>query len=159
MIKLLRIDNRLIHGQIAVGWIKHLDVGRVIVANDKVAQNATQIASLKLATPNGVKCSVLTINDTIEILNDPRAEKFTIMIIVNNPADARKIMEAVPAVPGLNLGNYGQLGKTEGLFKLSETFYCNEEDLKELSKMKHFGKKIEYQLVPNHVPHNVGDMV
>lgn len=159
MIKLLRIDNRLIHGQIAVGWIKHLEVNRVIVANDKIAQNNTQVATLKMATPDGVKCLVISIKDAIEILNDSRADKLIIMIIVNNPADALKIIEAVPKVPYLNLGNYGQLGSTEGLVKLSETFYCDEDDVSVLKNIKLTGKKIEYQLVPNHAPRNLSDKI
>lgn len=51
MIKMLRIDDRLIHGQIAVVWSKELGVDRIVVANDKVAVNDVQKATLKMAAP------------------------------------------------------------------------------------------------------------
>lgn len=61
MITLLRIDNRLIHGQVAMVWTRHLQANRIIVANDEVVKNEVQKAALKMACPPTAKCSVLAV--------------------------------------------------------------------------------------------------
>jgi PTS system mannose-specific IIB component len=40
MIKLIRLDERLIHGQVAIRWSKYLGVDRILVLNDEAAKNA-----------------------------------------------------------------------------------------------------------------------
>lgn len=110
MIALMRIDNRLIHGQVALLWTKHLQANRIIVANDTIVKNEVKVAALKMACPATAKCSVLSVEDSIKVLNDPRAERLRIFIVVNNPTDARRIVEAVPSVPLVNISNYGHLG-------------------------------------------------
>ena len=110
MIALMRINNRLIHGQVALLWTKHLQANRIIVANDTIVKNEVQVAALKMACPATAKCSVLSVEDSIKVLNDPRAERLRTFIVVNNPTDARRIVEAVPSVPLVNISNYGHLG-------------------------------------------------
>ena len=110
MIALMRIDNRLIHGQVALLWTKHLQSNRIIVANDTIVKNEVKVAALKMACPATAKCSVLSVEDSIKVLNDPRAERLRTFIVVNNPTDARRIVEAVPSVPLVNISNYGHLG-------------------------------------------------
>ena len=55
MIIQIRVDDRLIHGQIAVVWSKHFATKHLVVANDQAAKNEVQQMTLKMATPNGVK--------------------------------------------------------------------------------------------------------
>ena len=58
-IVLVRVDDRLIHGQVAVGWTRTVGANHIVVANDEVARDATQKSLLKLAAPVGVKVSTL----------------------------------------------------------------------------------------------------
>lgn len=73
MISMMRIDDRLIHGQVAVMWSKELGINRIIVASDTIASNEIQVSALKMAAPAGVKAAILPINKTIGILSDPRS--------------------------------------------------------------------------------------
>ena len=70
MIALMRIDNRLIHGQVALLWTKHLQANRIIVANDTIVKNEVQVAALKMACPATAKCSVLSVADAISVLKE-----------------------------------------------------------------------------------------
>ena len=56
-----RIDGRLIHGQVANLWTTKLNVSRIMVIDDEVAQNDIEKSGLKLATPPGVKLSILPV--------------------------------------------------------------------------------------------------
>ena len=67
MISMMRIDDRLIHGQVAVMWSKELGISRIIVASDAIASNEIQVSALKMAAPAGVKAAILPINKAIGI--------------------------------------------------------------------------------------------
>lgn len=149
MISMIRIDDRLIHGQVAFVWTKHLGVNRIIVANDSVAKNDIQKISLKMAVPDTTKCSILTLDEAINVLNDPRAKSLKILIVVNNPTDARKIIEKVDDVPYVNISNYGLLSRDlSAKTKVTDTIYVTEDDIEEFNKIFKCGKKVEYQVVP-----------
>lgn len=149
MISMIRIDERLIHGQVAFVWAKYLGVNRIIVANDSVARNDIQKMSLKMAAPDVVKCSILTIDEAINVLNDSRAKALRILIVVNNPKDARKIVEKVNDVPYVNISNYGLLSRDlSSKKKVTDTIYVTYEDIEEFDKIFKYEKRVEYQVVP-----------
>lgn len=149
MISMIRIDERLIHGQVAFVWTKYLGVNRIIVANDSVAKNDIQKMSLKMAVPDTTKCSILAIDEAINVLNDPRAKTLKILIVVNNPRDARKIVEKVEEVPFVNISNYGLLSRElSAKKKVTDTIYVTDEDIEEFNKILKYGKRVEYQIVP-----------
>ena len=107
MISLIRIDDRLIHGQVAVVWTKHLGVNRILVANDQIVNNEVQKMSLRMAAPDTAKCAIMAVSDAGDVLNDPRSEAMKIMVIVNNAADE--------AHPGLVRGaGHGSLNLRAG---------------------------------------------
>ena len=107
MIKQLRIDERLIHGQIATQWSKALDVDMICVANDAVAANAIAKSALMMACPPGRKANIRGVDETIRLLQDPRAEKLKIMLIVDNPADAYKCATQLKC-PEIDCANYAK---------------------------------------------------
>lgn len=160
MIALLRIDNRLIHGQVALVWTKYLGVNRIIVANDDIVKNEVQVAALKMACPSTAKCSVLPVDKAIGVLNDPRAEALKIFIVVNNPTDARRIVEKVPSVPLVNISNYGHLGKDLAeRTKITETVYATDNDLEDFAKIEATGVKCQYQVVPANTAQNMYSLI
>ena len=78
MIKLLRVDDRLIHGQVATTWTKTLQADSIIVANDEVIHNELQIIALKLAVPAGMKVAIRSVEDAIGLLQNPKARSMKI---------------------------------------------------------------------------------
>lgn len=71
MIIQIRVDDRLIHGQIAVVWSKYFATNHLVVANDQAAKNEVQQMTLKMATPNGVKVLIRSVDDAIKVFNNP----------------------------------------------------------------------------------------
>lgn len=61
-----RIDGRLIHGQVANLWATKLNITRFMVIDDEVAQSTIDKQGLKLATPAGVRLSVLPVAKAAE---------------------------------------------------------------------------------------------
>lgn len=160
MITMLRIDDRLIHGQIAVLWSKQLSVSHIIVANDKVAVNDIQKASLKMAAPAGVKCNIMPVKDAIDVVNDPRAKDMRILVIVNNTKDARTIAEQANDLQLFNVGNYGLIAEdASSKKKLGDTFYVNGADEENLKAILNTGVKSIYQLVPTKPEKAISELI
>ena len=61
MITQIRVDDRLIHGQVAVVWTKELNTPLIIVANDAAAQDEIMQMTLKMAVPEGAKLLIRTV--------------------------------------------------------------------------------------------------
>lgn len=66
MFKLLRLDERLIHGQVAFAWTNSLSADCILIANDAVAKDKLRSTSLKLAAPSEVKFVVKSVEDAIK---------------------------------------------------------------------------------------------
>lgn len=73
-VKHVRMDNRLIHGQILVSWNSAFPIDHIIVTNDGVAGDPLQVTLLKAVAPLTANVSVLSIRDCVEYCDSPQAE-------------------------------------------------------------------------------------
>ncbi|PZS04532.1 MAG: PTS mannose/fructose/sorbose transporter subunit IIB [Pseudonocardiales bacterium] len=103
-VKHMRIDNRLIHGQVTVTWVGSIGATRLIVANDDVANDDFQRMLLPQAA-RGVATSVLSVDDTVAHCLGPDAENETIMIIAKFADDALRIVQGGVRPAEVNVGN------------------------------------------------------
>ena len=90
MIKLLRVDHRLLHGQVAMAWTQSLDSDCILIANDAVVNDNIRKTTMKLAKPNGVKLVMKNIEDSIAALNAGVTDKYKL-----NKIATRWLAEAV----------------------------------------------------------------
>lgn len=104
----LRVDERLIHGQIAMVWSKALNLEGILVANDEVSQNDTQQMALKMAVPSGIKVLIRSVDEAGEILQDLRAPNKRLLVLVKTIKDAVRLAEQVPNMSYINIGNVGK---------------------------------------------------
>lgn len=151
MISMIRVDDRLIHGQVAVVWSRFLGVDRIVVANDEILENKTQIMALKMAVPAGIKPFFISIEDTIKLLSNPKSDRFKILVVVNKPEDALKVLKEVPQIPLVNLGNYGRMNNYQNDVKkqqLSKNIFVTNEDKHVLNELMETGVKVNIQAVP-----------
>ncbi|WKE63870.1 PTS sugar transporter subunit IIB (plasmid) [Lactiplantibacillus plantarum] len=108
MIQVLRVDERLVHGQIAMVWSRAVDIDGIVVANDITATDETQKMVLKMAVPTGIKLIVKSIDGAAKLLTDPRADKMKLMVLVRTVADAVRLAEMIGKINYVNIGNVGK---------------------------------------------------
>ncbi|CAM3484162.1 PTS system mannose/fructose/N-acetylgalactosamine-transporter subunit IIB [Streptococcus pluranimalium] len=142
MITQIRVDDRLIHGQVAVVWTKELNAPLLVVANDEAAANEITQMTLKMAVPNGMKLLIRSVEDSIAVFNDPRAQDKRIFVIVNTIRDATEIAKKVPSVETVNVANVGRFDKSDpaSKVKLASSLLLNPDELeaaKELVSLSH----------------------
>jgi mannose/fructose/N-acetylgalactosamine-specific phosphotransferase system component IIB len=145
-VKHVRMDNRLIHGQILVSWNAVFKIEHLIVTNDAVARDPMQVTLLKAVAPLGCKVSVLSIQDCVAYCASPAAEKENIFVIAKFPEDGLALEETGLKLPVLNLGNQAFV---RGSKRVSNTVYLTETGVKALKKLHEMGIKITCRMMPD----------
>lgn len=141
----VRMDNRLIHGQILVSWNAQLKIDRIIVTNDRVAADPLQVTLLTAVAPIGANVSVLSIKDCVDYCNGPEAEKESIFVIAKFPEDGLALVEGGLDMSVLNLGNQAFV---RGSKKLSNFLYLTESGVKALKALHDRGIRITCRMMP-----------
>lgn len=100
----MRIDNRLIHGQVTTSWANAINTNRLIVTNDKVARDPIQQMLLPQAA-RGVPTSVLSVDDTLKYIKSPKGQSERIFVLAKLPQDALRLLEGGLQSKEINVGN------------------------------------------------------
>ena len=99
MIKVLRVDDRLLHGQVAVAWTNYYKVDTIVIANDKLITDSTMQIAFKLATPPGVTLSMKSLDGAAAVINNPKHQARTIMVIAKDMKDAEYVCSKTSPSP------------------------------------------------------------
>ncbi len=109
MITLLRVDHRLLHGQVAFSWTQYVGADCILIANDSVPGDELRKTTIKLAKPPSVKLVIKNINDSIEAIKSGVTDKYNLFIVVESVNDAWRIASAIDEIKSINLGNDSNL--------------------------------------------------
>ena len=104
MIKCLRVDHRLLHGQVAFSWTSYLSADCILIACDAVVNDEIRKAAIKLAKPQGVKLVIKSIEDSIAAINAGATDKYKLFIVVESIEDAARLVEGTSCIKSVNLG-------------------------------------------------------
>ena len=145
MIKLTRIDDRLVHGQVAFTWVPSLGVDTLLIANDKVAKDEFMKMTLGLAKPAGARLLIKSLKDAADLLCDAKSTSLKILVLVNSVKDAYTLAVAVPAITSVN---FGGIRTREGARPISKAVAVTDEDISLMKEMLEKGIELEIRQVP-----------
>ncbi|NLU09510.1 MAG: PTS sugar transporter subunit IIB [Tepidanaerobacter acetatoxydans] len=146
MIIKMRIDDRLLHGQVAYSWKSALTFDAIVIANDSAANNDIRKTALKLSCPDGVHLAVRTIEEAAKLLKNPKLDDMKVFVICANPKDAYLLLNLIDERPVLNLGG---MQKAEDKVYFSPAVFVSKEDIEYLDKILQLNVKIEVRQVPS----------
>lgn len=146
MISRIRIDDRLLHGQVAYSWKSAIGYEAIVIANDGAANDSIRSAALKMAKPDGVKIAIRGLDDAVELLNNDLLKKLNVFVICSNPKDASYVYQNIDEKPVITLGG---MQKEDDKELFSPAVYVNEEDLLHLDELNELGAEIEVKQVPD----------
>jgi mannose/fructose/sorbose-specific phosphotransferase system IIB component len=143
-IQLIRIDDRLIHGQVVVGWVKALGIQRLVVINDAIAKNSMQKTLMEMAVPSGLKVSFYTVEEAAQycLPGDPKERG---LLLFSNPADVLEFRRRGGILSSVNVGG---MHYCEGKNQVSKTVCVNEGDIVSFKELKKQGVELEIRAVP-----------
>ena len=145
MIKLTRIDDRLLHGQVAFTWTPALGAGCLLIANDKTAKDEFLKMTMGLAKPAGVKLLILTVEAAITYINDPRNKEQALLVLVDSVKDAHALATGVPEIQSIN---FGGIRVKDGAKQVSKAIALTENDILLIRELLQKGIELEVRQVP-----------
>ena len=156
MVKLLRVDHRLLHGQVAFSWTSFLQADCILIASYNVVNDQLRLTTIKLAKPSGVKLVIKNIEDSIKALKEGKTDKYRLFIVVESVGDAARIAKAVKTIKSINLG--GTRPK-ENTISVSKVVHLTEEEINIVNELSNDGVEVEVRQVPNDSKVNAVDLI
>ncbi len=156
MVKLVRVDDRFIHGQILESWIPHLDAEVVIVVNDVLAADSFQKTIMSLALPDRIELQIIPVAEIGKYLGGPEYSDRSILVITSNIIDAYKIYRGGVSFGCLNVGN---MGCCEGGRQFSYSVWIDPAQIEMIRQMLKDGLEVIMQTVPRESGVGMGSVI
>ncbi|MGG5371794.1 PTS system mannose/fructose/N-acetylgalactosamine-transporter subunit IIB [Enterococcus sp. AZ196] len=144
-IRLTRIDDRLIHGQVATVWSKATGIERILVVSDEVANDELRKFLLKQAAPPGIKSNVVTKRKLVEVYRDQLFDGMKVMLLFATPQDVVEVVESGVDLKAVNIGG---MRFSEGKKMITNFISMNEHDAQCFVKLANAGVELEIRQVP-----------
>ena len=155
----VRVDDRLIHGQVTVAWRQYLRYGHIWIVDDQTAGDAFLKEVLRVATPGDVGIQVYTVEEAVAAWTaqtaggsseGSRADPGKVLLLIKSPKTALALFEAGLSQPiracGLNIGN---LASRPGSKRAFQSISLIPEDVSALDALAGGGVRITFQAVPH----------
>lgn len=145
MIVLVRIDDRLIHGQVVVGWVNEVKSNHIVVVNNDVAKDESYKSLMEIAVPSSIKVSFFDVDSAVEKLEDDELKKYRVLLLVSSPVDLFHMVKKGFVLKQVNVGGMRyKAGKKEIL----KSVFVNSADIEALKKLSALGIAIEGRATP-----------
>ncbi|ALB70339.1 PTS mannose transporter subunit IIAB [Cronobacter muytjensii] len=146
VIGLARIDDRLIHGQVATRWTKETNVTRIIVVSDEVAADNVRKTLLTQVAPPGVTAHVVDVAKMIRVYNNPKYAGERVMLLFTNPTDVERLVEGGVRITSVNIGG---MAYRQGKTQVNNAVSVDEKDIEAFKKLNARGIELEVRKVSN----------
>lgn len=142
----VRMDERLIHGQVAGIWAPSLHTQRIIVINDEAAADTLQKSSLRMAAPTSMSLSVLPVESAAKNIRSGKYGKQRLFLVFKNPTDVLRYLKAGGKLTHVNVGN---MSYKEGSKDITKSIKVLDEEIDVFESIAAMDINVTAQLVPN----------
>lgn len=144
-ILLTRIDNRLVHGQVATQWCGSVGANLILVANDKVEKDTLRQGLMDMAAPSYASMRYWSLEKTINNIHKA-ADRQLIFIVCETPEDVLKLVEGGVPIKKVNIGN---MHMAEGKRQVAGSVAVDDKDVEAFKKLRELGVELEIRRVPS----------
>lgn len=156
MITGLRVDHRLLHGQVAFTWIKSTGSNCILIANDEVAKDRLRMSALRMAAPSNTKIVIKSIDDSVKAIKSGATDKYELFIITESIKDANLLTEKIDVIKSVNIGG---VKAEEGKKQISKAVFVSEEECNLIREMNNRGIYVEIRMVPDDASLKAMDLI
>jgi len=149
---MIRIDDRLIHGQVVVGWGSVLHPDRILLCSDEVARVEWQRTIYLSAVPDSIKASVLSLEETVNALRNNEFGDERVLLLVDSP---QSIIELVGQQIVIEKVNVGGMHFRPGKNQISPFIFVDKADIEAFRVLCNKGIVLEGRDVPTRSPVNI----
>ncbi len=155
-VELVRIDDRLIHGQVVVGWGQHLNLQRIILVHDDVATSEWEQELYRLGVPEEMTVEFAAVSDAVAHLAEWRADPRRAIILA---ADIETVLRLVDGGAGVAAVNVGGIHHRPGRVQKLRYVYLAPDEADKLRRLAARGIAVTAQDVPTARPVSLNDML
>ncbi|WP_233116513.1 PTS mannose transporter subunit IIAB [Aggregatibacter actinomycetemcomitans] len=145
-IGLARIDDRLIHGQVATRWTKESRVSRIVVVSDEVAKDTVRATMLKSVAPPGVTAHVVNVDKMVRVYNNPEYAGERMMLLFTNPTDVLRLSDAGVDFKSINVGG---MAYRDGKKMITNAVSVDDKDIAAFKALDAKGIELDVRKVSN----------
>lgn len=155
-INLVRIDFRLIHGQVVTKWVKQANANRIIIVNDMLAKDEFLASVYKMAAPSNVKVDIFTVDDAMAKWTTDQFGEGKVLLLFKNVSDIRSLQRLGFPLPEVQIGG---LGGGSGRTNTSSGISFDAKDVQLLKEMIAEGSDIHIQVVPTQQKYEIEKVI
>ena len=145
-IVLNRVDDRLIHGQVMIGWLGLRRANTIWIADDAVATNPMMLDIFRFAAPSGIKIEAFTVDKIAEKLRDLSSGHDRIILLAKVPKTFLRLLEKGYRASDIN---YGAMAHKANSRNIASNCDLSPEEIEDTEKLHQQGIRIWIQLVPS----------
>lgn len=145
MVILIRVDDRLLHGQIICSWVPFIKADSLVVASDEAASDSLVSEIISACGCNELSVIVKSVADTVAYLNGDGGAEARVMLVVGELRDAMRLYELGVKFSSINLGN---IHHEDNGRVITPSIIVNSEDEAVLRRLRDLGVSIEIRDIP-----------
>ncbi|NLZ54476.1 MAG: PTS sugar transporter subunit IIB [Thermoanaerobacteraceae bacterium] len=152
----IRLDDRMIHGQVTTSWVKYLNINLIVVINGDIVEDPIQRKVLEFACPMGIGFRLCDAAGFVKAYNENEFEKPNTLVIFAKVKDVVEVIRQGISFSSLNIGNLKFLpGKTQ----LSKSVFVNEEEKQYLKEIHEKGIELDVRMLPTDKKINISKLL
>ena len=155
---LIRIDSRLLHGQVATSWTKTVKPDRIIVVSDSVAKDNLRKNMIMQAAPPGVHANVVPIKKMVEVAKDPRFGDTHALVLFETPEDILKAVNAGLDLKGKTI-NVGSMAHKVGKVAVTKAVSLDQTDIDTYKELIKDGLKFDVKMLPSSSSDDISELL
>lgn len=156
MIANVRVDHRLVHGQVSFAWSRVLKLNLILIPSDTLLKNQMRINMLRIAKPADVKLIIKSIDECAEAINEGLTDKYRMLILCETIQDMYNLVNQVPEIHSVTLGG---ISKKEDSRQISEAVSITSKEEKMLRDLIEKGVDVQVQMVPDDPARPIKDLL
>lgn len=141
----VRVDDRLIHGQVITQWVKFFKAQKIVVIDDDVAKDKMQKNVLKFAAPSDLKVSILSVDKAVEIWNKNKFGNLNVFVLFRNVKYIKECQKKGLNFPEISLGQMAIINDRKQIYR---QLGFNEDEAKIVLDLERSGVNIYFQMQP-----------
>jgi PTS system mannose-specific IIB component/fructoselysine and glucoselysine-specific PTS system IIB component len=152
---LYRIDDRLIHGQVVVGWGQPLDVHFIVLVDDAVAESDWEQELYRMGVPPEMDLYFHSASQLVPLLPKYRADTRRGILLTGDIATMRRVVDA----GGVDTVNVGGIHSRAGRVQRMRYVFLTPEEEQQLRAIAECGVTVMAQDVPGARPVSLDDLL
>jgi PTS system mannose-specific IIB component len=144
----LRIDNRLLHGQVVQYWLRHLEIAHLVIADDTVAKNHSMSVIYRMALPNNVDLTIIPVHRLPATISKFNSSPSMILI-----KDVYDLARGVMCGAHFNRVTLGNVHSAPDRTRVTDSVYLSKEEEESLVRLQQSGVQVEIQTFPGEILH------